>query len=150
MLDMVLQAKRAAVVGMMTCAVLAADDTVAPQDHRVSRLETFFKSYNCPTPLHVEEYLSAADIYEIDYRLLPAISLLESTCGSYERRNNHWGWAGAQTGFSTVAAGIHYIASQLAENPYYKDKTLEEKLLMYNPDRHYLASVRRLMRQIEN
>jgi hypothetical protein len=94
--------------------------------------------------------LDAADAYQIDYRLLPAISLLETTCGSHEKQNNHWGWASAQTGFASVGEGIHYIASQLAEHPYYKDKTLEQKLWMYNPDRHYVSSVRRLMRQIEN
>jgi len=149
-MDMVLQAKRAAVIGLMTCAAIAANDTLAPRDPRIFQLEAFFKSYNCPTPLHVHEYLDAADTYQIDYRLLPAISLLETTCGAFERLNNHWGWDSAQTGFSSVGAGIHYIASQLAEHPYYKGKTLEEKLLMYNPDRHYLASVRRLMRQIEN
>lgn len=149
-MDMVLQAKRAAVVGLITCAAIAANDTVAPQDQRISKLEAFFQSYNCPTPLHVDDYILAADIYAIDYRLLPAISLLESTCGSYERKNNHWGWDSAQTGFSSVRAGIHFVARELAENPYYKGKTLEQKLLTYNPDRHYLASVRRLMRQIED
>jgi hypothetical protein len=145
-----MQARRAAVIGLMTCAAIAANDTVAPQDQRIFRLEAFFKSYNCPAPLHVDEYLHAADAYQIDYRMLPAISLLETTCGSYQRLNNHWGWDSAQTGFSSVGAGIHYIASQLAEHPYYKDKTLEQKLWMYNPDRQYVAQVRRLMRQIEN
>jgi hypothetical protein len=150
MIDMVFQAKRAAVVGLLTCAAIAADDTVAPRDQRIFRLESFFKAYNCPNPLHVEEYLGAADAYEIDYRLLPAISLLESTCGFYGRKNNRWGWDSNQSGFSSVVAGIHYVARQLAENPYYKGKTLEEKILMYNPDPHYVSSVRRLMRQIEN
>jgi hypothetical protein len=145
-----MQARRAAVIGLMTCAAIAANDTVSPQDQRIFRLEAFFKAYNCPAPLHVDEYLHAADIYQIDYRMLPAISLLETTCGSYERQNNRWGWDSAQSGFSSVAAGIHYIASQLAENPYYKGKSLEQKLWMYNPDRQYVAQIRRLMRQIEN
>lgn len=149
-MELVVQAKRAALVGLMACAAIAGDDTVAPQDQRVFRLEAFFKAYNCPSPLHIDDYLDAADAYQIDYRMLPAISLLETTCGSHEKQNNRWGWASAQTGFPSVGEGIHYIASQLAEHPYYKHKTVEQKLWMYNPDRHYVASVRRLMRQIEN
>jgi hypothetical protein len=149
-MDMVVQAKRAAVIGLMTCAAITANDTVAPQDQRIFRLEAFFKAYNCPEPLHVDDYLRAADAYQIDYRMLPAISLIETTCGSFERLNNHWGWDSAQTGFASVEEGIHFIASQLAENPYYKDKTLEQKLWMYNPDAQYVTQVRRLMRQIQN
>jgi len=150
MMSLVLQVRRAALVGLITCAGIAADDTVAPQDQRVFRLEAFFKAYNCPGPLHINDYLHAADANQIDYRLLPAISLLETTCGSFERKNNHWGWDSPQKAFSSVSAGIQYIATQLAEHPYYKGKTLEQKLLTYNPDRQYMTRVRRLMRQIEN
>jgi hypothetical protein len=97
----------------------------------------------------VKEYLGAADTYAIDYRLLPAISVLESTCGIYQRQNNRWGWASARKGFASFRAGLEYIAHQLADGPYYKNKTLEEKVHMYNPRPQYAQQLEKLMRKID-
>ena len=91
----------------------------------------------------MNEYLGAADSYAIDYRLLPAISVLESTCGIYQRLNNRWGWDSARKGFSSFRAGLQYIARQLSEGRFYKNKSLEEKVRMYNPNPQYA-------RQVEN
>jgi hypothetical protein len=143
---------RAVVLGVVACAAVASDSALpAPStDPRSERLEAFFKAYDCPAPLHVDDYLRAADSHALDYRILPAISLVESTCGSYERMNNRWGWDSAQIGFPSVPAGIDYIAEQLAENPHYKGKTIQEKLFTYNPYPQYVRQVERLMQQIED
>jgi hypothetical protein len=143
---------RAAVLGVTACAAVASDSTLPASnpDPRGARLEAFFKAYDCPAPLHVSEYLQAADSHALDYRLLPAISLVESTCGAYARMNNRWGWDSAQSGFPTVSAGIDYITGQLAEGPYYKGKTVKEKLFTYNPYPQYVRQVERLMQQIED
>jgi len=141
---------KAALIGVIVCGATARE-TVPPRlDIRTEKLETFFRAYNCPAPHHIDEYLSAADAKSIDYRLLPAISVVESTCGSYERMNNRWGWNNAQSGFPSVREGIEFISAQLAENPSYKDKPIEEKLVTYNPDWLYVRQVQRLMRQIGN
>ena len=55
-------------------------------DGRVSKLERFFQSYGCPSPHYSADYIRAADAHQLDYRLLPAISLVESTCGLHEQR----------------------------------------------------------------
>ena len=141
---------RSAMLGLLACGVMASDNTLPKQDPRGERLEAFFKTYDCPAPLHVDDYLRAADSHSIDYRLLPAISLVESTCGAFEKMNNRWGWDSAQTGFPSVSAGIDFISSQLAENPRYKGKTLPEKLFTYNPYPQYVRQVQRLMREIED
>jgi len=143
---------RAAMLGVVACAAVASDNTlpVSNADPRSTRLEAFFKAYDCPAPLHVNEYLRAADSHALDYRLLPAISLVESTCGAFERMNNRWGWDSAQIGFPSVPTGIEYISEQLAENPRYKGKTLQEKLFTYNPYPQYVREVERLMKQIED
>jgi hypothetical protein len=139
-------------LGVVACAAVAGDNTlpVPYSDPRSERLEAFFKAYDCPAPLHVDEYLRAADSHALDYRLLPAISLVESTCGAFEKMNNRWGWASAQSGFPSVPDGIEYITAQLAENPRYKGKTVPEKLFTYNPYPQYVRQVQRLMQQIEN
>jgi hypothetical protein len=141
---------RAIVLGLTACAAVASNSTLPLEDPRVVRLEAFFKTYDCPGPFHVREYLRAADSHSLDYRLLPAISLVESTCGAFERMNNRWGWDSVQSGFPSVPAGIDFITEQLAENPRYKGKTVKEKLFTYNPYPQYVRQVERLMRQIED
>ena len=129
--------------------VRAVSATALP-DPRAERLERFFHRYHCPAPYHVDEYLRAADGYELDYRLLPAISIRESLCGVSEKReNNHWGYHPERQSFDSVAAGIDYVARQLAESIYYKGKTLEQKLFVYNPRPAYPIEVQHIMRQIE-
>jgi hypothetical protein len=129
---------------------IAGGDTAPPPDDRVTKVEMFFRSYGCPAPHHAVDYVRAADTHALDYRLLPAISVVESTCGTYERLNNHWGWNSAKTGFPTVQAGIDFVASQLAHGYYYRDKHLDRKLLTYNPRPQYSSLVKRLMHEIDD
>lgn len=61
---------------------------------RVYILEAFFDKYNSPLKGSASTFVEVADNYGIDYRLLPSISCMESTCaknyvvGSY----NPFGW----------------------------------------------------------
>jgi hypothetical protein len=154
-----------AAVGLTMCAVTAADGTVvvsiprapAPPlqtpvfhaDPRIARLEAFFDSFGCPSPRHVADYLRVADTYGIDYRILPALSVRESTCGLYQQMNNRWGWDNARSGFGSIPAGIEYVARQLAEAPQYKGKSLDQLLWTYNPLPPYPGEVKKLMQKIE-
>jgi hypothetical protein len=118
-------------------------------DPRGARLEQFFNSYHCPTPYYVSEYLRAADDYQLDYRLLPAVSVRETLCGVGEVANNRWGFHNGTEGFPSIEAGIEFMAHRLTQHPYYKGKTLQQKLFTYNPRPAYPAEVTRIMRQIE-
>lgn len=155
-----------AAVGLTMCAVTAADGTVVvavpraptppPQpmpvfhaDPRIARLEAFFDSYACPSPRHIAEYLRVADTYGIDYRILPALSVRESTCGHYQQMNNRWGWDNARSGFGSIPAGIEYVGRQLAQAPQYKGKSLDQMLWTYNPLPPYPGEVKKLMQKIE-
>jgi|SRR5579863_9484274 len=128
----------------------AASAPAQPPDERRQRLQAFFEAYRCPVPYHVDDYLREADKNAIDYRLLPAISVRESTCGRHSRLNNHWGWDSARSGFSSVRAGIRYLAQTLARGARYKDKTIDGKLKVYNPKVQYVAEVKQLMQEIED
>lgn len=136
--------------GACAFANTVAESSLTTEDKRHERLETFFQSFGCPAPHHVKEYVGTADNFAIDYRLLPAISVLESTCGIHQRLNNRWGWDSARKGFASFRAGLEYIARQLAEGRYYKGKTLEEKVYMYNPKPEYVVQVKKLMRKIDD
>lgn len=129
---------------------VVTENPLVLRDTRYDRLESFFQSFGCPAPHYVNEYLGAADSYAIDYRLLPAISVLESTCGIYQRLNNRWGWDSARKGFSSFRAGLQYIARQLSEGHFYKNKPLEEKVRMYNPNPQYARQIKKLMLKIDD
>jgi hypothetical protein len=123
---------------------------IAKPDLRAAHLARFFTAYHCPAPFHIEEYLRAADDYGLDYRLLPAVSIRESLCGvNPSDENNFWGYHPGRQSFSSVAEGIDYVSSRLAEGFYYKGKTLVEKLYAYNPLPKYPGEVRSIMLQIE-
>src|SRR5215472_3835691 len=92
---------------LFICANTFADATLPLsllRDERYSKLETFLRSYGCPQPHYTWDYLRAADKNALDYRLLPAISVRESTCGIHSAGNNYWGWASARRGFKSVNA----------------------------------------------
>jgi hypothetical protein len=138
-----------ALPGLAVCAGTVAESTPPPSDLRIEKLDVFFRSYGCPAPHHAVDYVRAADAFQVDYRLLPVISLLESTCGTYATTNNYWGWDGARSDFESVPEGIAFVTRQLAAGQPYRDKALDQKLLAYNPETSYARKVIRLMASIE-
>jgi len=117
-------------------------------------LTKFFQAYDAPAPYYISDYLSAARKHNLDYRLLPVISLLESgagkhTCGDGIRR---WGYGNCKGYvFATVPEGIEYISAALENSEYYRGKSLEAKLKQYNPENpHYPAIVMGLMAEIQH
>jgi hypothetical protein len=61
---------------------------------RKAVLEAFFEKYNSPLKKNTDTFIEVADKYGIDYRLIPAISCMESTCGKFliEGSYNPFGW----------------------------------------------------------
>jgi hypothetical protein len=149
----------AATAGLVLCAISTADSPiplvkpirvlVSKPDPRIVRLGKLFRSYNCPEPHHIPEYLSAADGYGLDYRLLPAVSIRETLCGIAEKQNNRWGYHPGRQTFPSIEVGIEFMARQLAENPLYKGKTIQEKLFTYNPRPAYPGEVEQIMRKAD-
>ncbi len=137
---------RLAVCGLV--AALPLSHASLGEDPRTQHLVEFFSSFDCPRPFHVSQYITAADAYGVDYRLLPVISVLESTCGKYQRHNNHWGWNSSRTQFPSVDVGIHFVTKQLAEGPF-EDKALAHKLFAYNPYSAYVKKALRMIHRVE-
>ncbi len=118
-------------------------------DPRAARLANFFRKYRCPAPNYVSEYLRVADQHDLDYRLLPAISIRETQCGVHDKGNNWLGFHPDEVTFPTPLAGIEFIGRRLAEHPFYKGKSLAKKLLTYNPYPKYPGEVLSIMQEIE-
>lgn len=121
-----------------------------PVDPRVEKLNRFFDHYKCKEPRYVNEYLASADKYKIPYTLLPAISVLESTCGQHQLYSNWWGFWSDRQGFPSVSFGIDFVSSQLNSGRYYAGKTINGKLHAYNPNPSYALKVQLLINQIDN
>ena len=134
----------ASIVGSSNDAIQLKE--VDQNDPRLERLKQFFGKLDCPLKSSAEEFLIAADENDLDWRLLPSISFVESSGGKDYKNNNVLGWDSCREKFETVEAGIHYVAAQLANSKLYKDKTLEGKLRTYNPRPEYGQLVRQVMR----
>jgi hypothetical protein len=117
-------------------------------DPRLSRLEKFFAERDCPLRAAARDFLLASDENHLDWRLLPSISFIESSGGKDYRNNNVLGWASCKEKFSSVRAGIHYVAAQLGKSSRYKDKDTDRKLKTYNPLPEYGRQVKAVMRTI--
>jgi hypothetical protein len=119
-----------------------------PDDPRLRLIQQYFADRDCPLRDSAADFLIAADQNELDWRLLPSISMIESSGGKDYRNNNVFGWDSCREVFPSVQAGIHFVASKLAKSRLYKDKNLDQKLSTYNPQPDYLGRVKAVMRAL--
>ena len=117
-------------------------------DPRLETLRSFFHRAECPAENYAADFLAAADYNELDWRLLPSISYLESTGGKASRNNNMFGWDSGNAQFSSPVEGIHAVGYRLSHSELYKDKELDKILATYNPDLDYGRKVKSVMRRI--
>ena len=117
-------------------------------DPRLASLRDFFAKAECPALKYSPVFLEAADAYDLDWRLLPSISFVESTGGKSARNNNLFGWDSGRAQFSSPSASIHRVGYQLSHSGLYRDKSLDELLATYNSNEEYGAKVKSVMRRI--
>jgi hypothetical protein len=117
-------------------------------DPRFESLRRFFEKAACPALRYASAFLEAADIYDLDWRLLPSISYVESTGGKAAQNNNWFGWDSGRAHFASATAGIHEVGYQLTHSELYRDKDVDAILATYNPNSEYAAKVKSVMRQI--
>lgn len=107
-------------------------------DERAQILAEYLASYNSPLENQAQNFVDAADQYGVDWKLVPAISGVESTFGKRSYGFNAWGWGiyGYQAlGFRTWRDGIYTVTEGLKTN--YIDRGLTEPYAM---NRAYAAS----------
>jgi hypothetical protein len=142
----------AGMVSLPAPGSLHAERTPAPErrrsDARLERLKAFFGKLDCPAQNYSGDFIAAAERYDLDWRLLPSISYLESTGGKSAKNNNLFGWNSGRTGFATAAAGIHEVGRRLSRSPLYRAKNLDQLLATYNPTGDYAQKVKNVMRRI--
>lgn len=106
-------------------------------DPRVKKINTYFAKRNMPLEGHGEQFVLVADKYGLDWTLLPAIAVRESSGGKRLLNNNPFGWGSAKIPFNDFDHAIDVVGWNLSGNNentarYYADNTSEEKLYWYN------------------
>lgn len=130
-------------------------ETLAAKDNKIYQLEDaisakkfdkeakiladYLAQFNSPLQYHAQDFIEAARVYNLDWKMLPAIAGVESTFGKFTPGGyNGWGWGvyGTQAiYFKSWKQAIFTVASGLREN--YLNKGLTEP---YSINRVYAAS----------
>jgi hypothetical protein len=112
---------------------------IEQKDGRAEKIRQFLEKYDSPLEPYSQDIIEAAEMYEIDYRLVPAIAMQESNlCRKIPHgSNNCWGfgiYGGKVHKFSDYKEGIYAVTKTLATK--YKNKGLvtpEEIMTMWTP-----------------
>jgi hypothetical protein len=117
-------------------AQIKAGREVPTNDYRVVALENFLNKYDSPLAPYAAYFIETADKYELDWRLVPAITGVESTFGKRIPYNsyNAYGWANGAYSFESWNESINVVTKTLREK--YIDKgatTINEISRIYAP-----------------
>ena len=138
---------------------------LALPDPRAEKIDAYFAQWDLPLSGHGAGMVAAADKYDIDWRLLPALAMLETTggknlCGDGTNLNA-FGYGSCKIHFDTFEASFEAVAKTVSGNGkntshLYKGKTVEEILEVYNPPEvvgimpGYHKKAIRVMSEIDN
>ena len=138
----------AGVMSLPAPGLLHGEQKAPVADQRLARLQAFFGKSDCPAKAYSDDFLAAADRYDLDWRLLPSISYVESTGGKSTRNNNLFGWDSGRAIFRTARQGIHEVGYSLTHSHLYRSKNIDQLLATYNPSSEYAQKVKSVMAQI--
>jgi len=126
---------------------------ISPEE-AAKAIDKYMEERETPLSGYGDTFIKVADKYGHDWRLLPAISLRESTGGKHLFKPfNPFGWGRSSfDGFDEAieTVGRHLAGLEPSTAGYYKDKTIWRKLRKYNsvvPE--YPEEVFEIMRDIE-
>jgi hypothetical protein len=108
---------------------------------KADAIDTYFKDHDMPLEGMGMKMVIEAEKNGLDWRLLAAISIRESTGGKFDCIKvtyNAFGWGSCKIGFKSNEQAIEIVAKNLGgNNPntsrHYADKTTREILRAYNP-----------------
>ena len=129
-------------------AGMAQSAATPDKDPRQTRLEKYFADHRCPLRELAAEFLSAADDNNLDWRLLPSLSMVETGGGRGTRNNNLFGWNCGRTSFHSPTESIRVVASKLSQSKAYKGKDTDGILKTYNSNPRYGVRVKAIMETI--
>ena len=105
-------------------------------DPREERIRQFLIKNKAPAAKYARLFVQVADANDIDWRLLPVFSLIETGGGRVHPHNNIFGWDSGKARFKSIEDGIRHVGRALTLGPY-KDKTAKQKIRVYNVHARY-------------
>lgn len=135
-------------------AVLATKPGEVMPDQRIRDLKNYLRYHNSPLEDYSSDFVWLADKYNIDWKLVPAITGVESTFGKFipQGSYNAYGWANGNYYFSSWPESIEIVSKTLREK--YFDRgadTVEEIAPIYAPPSNtWAGKVQYFMAEIEN
>lgn len=135
----------------------AMDEKAQILEAQGKAIDAYFKTRNMPLYGTGLKMATEADKNGIDWRLLPAIAVRESTGGKHackSAKNSFFGWGSCKISFNSKEEAIETVARNLGgNNPntdhhYSKGKTTKQILEKYNPRSivaHYPEQVMAIM-----
>ena len=95
-------------------------------DARVEKLEAYLEKHRSPLASYASVFVEAADRYQLDWKLVPAITGVESTFGKQIPFNsyNAYGWANGAYRFQSWEESITHVTQYLREK--YVDRGLDK------------------------
>lgn len=119
-------------------------------DSRVVKIEEYLSQRDAPLADYAKEFVKAADENGIDYRIVAAISVIESEGGKNTfKPYNAWGWG--KSGFSSWEEGIWTVSKSIAR--YYANGAKTPRAISYSycppTADSWAAKVQYVMNQIE-
>jgi len=126
---------------------------------KAEAIDSYFKSHDMPLAGYGMKMVEEALKNDLDWRLLPAIAVRESTGGKFDCikvTNNPFGWGSCKIGFDSNDKAIETVAKNLGGNnpkteKHYADKTTKQILRAYNPPSivaRYAEQVMKIMNDI--
>ena len=126
---------------------------------KVKAIDDYFRLHDMPLSGMGKKMVEESEKNDLDWRLLPAVAVRESTGGKYDCvkvKNNPFGWGSCKINFNSVEEAIETVAMNLGgNNPnterHYADKTTDQILKAYNPPSvvpNYVRQVKSIMKAI--
>src|SRR3989304_2388134 len=90
-------------------------NSISSNDARVLTLRKYLVGHKSPLAEYAEEFVAASDKYGLDWRLVPAISGVESTFGKRIPKGsyNAYGWANGEYKFKSWEDSIEVVSQTL-------------------------------------
>ena len=123
-------------------------------DNRVEKLTAFLEKYDSPLTSYVPDFIEMADKYQIDWKLLPAITGVESTFGKQipSGSYNAYGWNNGNYRFQSWENSIEIVSKALREKYYNRGLDNPYKIgpVYAPPSSTWAGKVSRFMNEIES
>ncbi|MCH7640982.1 glucosaminidase domain-containing protein [Patescibacteria group bacterium] len=134
-------------------ATLKRDIVQTEYDYRVNVLTKYLSGHNSPLTDYAGLFIYTADKYGLDWRLIPAISGVESTFGKNipSSSYNAYGWANGKYRFESWEDSIEVVSKALREK--YIDRgasTLSKIARRYAASTAWEWKVRYFMNEIDS